>query len=223
MQTSQKSKANFFGFMSFLDRTNSSPPDNIGRDSTINGVGGVGGGRCRRSGHRSRNEYGRDGEADVGVGDGVIGLRRREHPCGNDKRERSGCFDGSRRWEWRVIGGGKGMQGSEDGSGSRTRRGEKAAAVDANCRGWDGNAANGEKIRSTAKEIERARATHNVDTLAAMAVETTEGRRKRRHHQSSSLTEEDEEEDESKRLSPSCGDKDDGDSGGGQGQNDRRN
>ena len=87
------------------------------------GVGGVGGGRPRRSGHRSRDKHGRDGEADVGAGDGVIGLRRREHPRGNDKSGRSGRFDGSRRWERRVIGGGEGMQGSEEGGGSRTRRG----------------------------------------------------------------------------------------------------
>ena len=89
------------------------------------GVGGVGGGRRRRSGHRSRDKHGRDGEADVGAGDGVIGLRRREHPRGNDKSGRSGRFDGSRRWERRVIGGGEGMQGSEEGGGSRTRRGGK--------------------------------------------------------------------------------------------------
>jgi len=31
------------------------------------GVGGVGGGRRRQSGHRSRNEHGRDGEAGIGV------------------------------------------------------------------------------------------------------------------------------------------------------------
>jgi hypothetical protein len=38
--------------------------------------------------------------------------------------------------------------------------------VDANCRGQDGDAANGEKIQSTAKETERARAMQDVDTLA---------------------------------------------------------
>ena len=31
------------------------------------------------TGHRSRYKHERDGEADVGVGDGVIQLRRREH------------------------------------------------------------------------------------------------------------------------------------------------
>ncbi len=103
------------------------------------------------------------------------------------------------------------MQGSEEGGGSRTTRGGEAAAVDANCRGRDGDIANGEKIRSTAKETERARATHDVDTLAAMAVAATEGRRKRRHRRSSSSSEEDKEE-ESERLSPSSGDEDDGDS-----------
>ncbi len=80
-----------------------------------------------------------------------------------------------------MIDGGKGMQGSEEGGGSRTRRGGGAAAVDANRRGRDGDATNGEKIQSTAKEMERARATHDVDTLVAMAVAATEGRMKRRH------------------------------------------
>jgi hypothetical protein len=51
------------------------------------GGGGVGGGRCRRSGHRSRDEHGQDGEAGIGVGNGVIGSRIREHPAhGDDKR-----------------------------------------------------------------------------------------------------------------------------------------
>ena len=87
------------------------------------GARGVGGGRRRRSGHRSRDEHGRDGKADVGVGNGAIVFRRREHPRDIDERGRSGRFDGSRRWERRVIGGGEGMQGSEEGGGSRTRRG----------------------------------------------------------------------------------------------------
>ena len=78
-----------------------------------------------RSGHWSRDEHGRDGEAGVGVGNRAIGSRRREHPCGNAKRGRSGCFDGSRRRERRVIGGGEGTQGSEEGGRSRTRRGGK--------------------------------------------------------------------------------------------------
>ena len=60
------------------------------------GGGCVGGGHRRRSGHRSRNEeHGRDGEAGIGVGDGMIGSRMREHPCGNDERGRSGRIDGS--------------------------------------------------------------------------------------------------------------------------------
>ena len=50
----------------------------------------MGGGRCRRSGHRSRDEHGRDGEAGIGVGDGAIGSRMREHPRGDDERGRSG-------------------------------------------------------------------------------------------------------------------------------------
>ena len=130
------------------------------------GGGGVGGGRRRRSGRRSRDEHGWDCEADVGVGDGVIRLRRREHPCGNDERGRSCRFDENRRWERRLIGGGEGMQGSKEGGRSRMRRGGEAAAADANCRGRDGDAANGEKIQSTAKETERARAMQDVDTLA---------------------------------------------------------
>jgi len=84
--------------------------------------GGVGGGRCQRSGHRSRDEHERDGEAGIGIGYGAIGSRRREHPRGDDERGWSGHFDGSRRWGMRVIGGGEGMQGSKEGNGSRTRR-----------------------------------------------------------------------------------------------------
>ena len=80
-----------------------------------------------------------------------------------------------------MIGGGKGMQWSEEGGRNRKRRGGESAAMDANCQGWDGDAAYREKIWSTAIETERARATHDVDTLAAMAVAATEGRRKRRH------------------------------------------
>ena len=55
------------------------------------GGGGVGGGRRWRSGHRSRDEHGRDGEAGIGIlGDGAIGCRMREHPRGDDERGRSG-------------------------------------------------------------------------------------------------------------------------------------
>jgi hypothetical protein len=61
------------------------------------GVGGVGGGRRRQSGHRSRNEHGRDGEAGIGVGDGAIGSRMMEHPHSDDERGWSGHFDGSGR------------------------------------------------------------------------------------------------------------------------------
>jgi len=46
-----------------------------------------------------------------------------EHPRGDNERGRSDRFDRSRRWETRVIGGDEGMQGSEEGSGSRKRRG----------------------------------------------------------------------------------------------------
>ena len=67
--------------------------------------GCVGSGRRQRSGHRSRNEHGRDGEAGIGVGDGVIGSRMRENPRGDDKRGRSSCIDGSERREMMVIGG----------------------------------------------------------------------------------------------------------------------
>ena len=94
--------------------------------------------------------------------------------------------------------------------------------MDANRRGRDGNTANGEKIRSTAKEKEWVRVRHDVDTVTAMAVAATEGRRKRRHHRSPSSLEKDEEEDEGKQMSPSSGVEDGGDSGGGRGQNDRR-
>ena len=82
------------------------------------GGGGVGGGRRWRSGHWSRDEHGRDGEAGIGVGDGAIGSRMREHPRGDDERGRSGRFDGSGRREMRVIGGGEGTQGSKEGGGS---------------------------------------------------------------------------------------------------------
>jgi chemotaxis response regulator CheB len=74
----------------------------------------------------------------------------------------------------RVIGGGKGTQGSKEGSGRRERAGRggegEAAAVDANRQGQDGNTTNGEKIRTTAKEKEKEkeRATHGVDTVAVM-------------------------------------------------------
>jgi hypothetical protein len=60
----------------------------------------LGGGRRRRSGQQSRNKHGRDGEAGVGIPNGAVGSRRREHPRGNDKRRWSGRFNaGSRRWE----------------------------------------------------------------------------------------------------------------------------
>ncbi len=61
------------------------------------GGGGVGCGCRRRSGHRSRDEHGRDGEAGIGVGDGAIGSRMMEHPHGNDIRGRSGRFNQSGR------------------------------------------------------------------------------------------------------------------------------
>jgi hypothetical protein len=122
----------------------------------VNGGSGVGGGRCWRSGHRSRNEHGRDGEAGIGVGDGAIGSRMREHPRGDDKRGRSGRFDGSGRREMRVIGGGEGTRHAGEQGGRRERAGQggegEAAAVDANRQGQDGDAANGEKIWTTAKE-----------------------------------------------------------------------
>jgi hypothetical protein len=83
-----------------------------------NGGGCVSGGRRWRSGHRSRDEHGRDGEAGIGVGDGAIGSRMREHPRGDDEKGRSGRFDGSGRREMRVISGGEGTQGSKEGGGS---------------------------------------------------------------------------------------------------------
>jgi hypothetical protein len=94
------------------------------------GGGGVGS-DCRwRNGHRSRDKHGRDGEAGVGVSYGAIRSRRMKHPCSDDKRGQSDHFNRSRRWERRVIGGGKGMLGSEEGGGSRKRRGGRSG-----CRG----------------------------------------------------------------------------------------
>ena len=56
----------------------------------------------------------------------------------------------------RVIGGGKGTQGSKEGGGQRERAGQggegEAAAVDANRQGVDGDATNGEMIRKTVTE-----------------------------------------------------------------------
>ena len=78
----------------------------------------VGGSRRRRSGHRSRDKHGRDGEAGIGISDGAIGSRMREHPRGDDKRGRSGRSDGSGRREMRVIGRGEGTQGSMEGDRS---------------------------------------------------------------------------------------------------------
>ncbi len=84
-----------------------------------NGGGCVGGGRRWRSGHRSRDEHGRDGDAGIGIGDGAIGSRMREHPHGDNKRGGSGRFDGSGRREMRVISRGEGTQGSKEGGGSK--------------------------------------------------------------------------------------------------------
>jgi hypothetical protein len=89
------------------------------------GGGCVGGGRRRRSGHRSRDEHGRDGEAGIGVGDGAIGSRMREHPRGDNERGRSSRFNGSGRREMRVIGGGEGTQGSKEGGGSKQDKEER--------------------------------------------------------------------------------------------------
>ena len=63
-------------------------------------------------------------------------------------------------------------------------------------RGGTGDATKGEKIWSTAKEEERARATHGVDTNAPTLVAATEGRRKRRHCRLLSSSEEENEEEE---------------------------
>ena len=103
--------------------------------------------------------------------------------------------------------------------------GGEAAAVDANRRGWDSDAANGEMIQLTAKEKEkeRVRATRDFDTVAEMAVAVTKGRRKRRHRQSSSSSEEEDDKEEGERRSPSSVNEEGGNSGGGRGQIDRRN
>ena len=164
------------------------------------GGGGVGGGRCRRSGHRSCDKHRRDDEAGIGVGDGAIGSRRREHPRGDDKKGRNRRFDGSGRREMRVIGGGEGTLVSTEGGRQREQAGRggegEAAAMDANCQGQDGNAANREMIRKTAKEKEKEKewATHDA---------ATEGRRKRRksrHCRLLSSSEEDDEEEAGRRT-----------------------
>jgi hypothetical protein len=114
------------------------------------GGGGVGGGRRWRSGHRSRDEHGRDGEAGIGVGDGAIGSRMREHPRGDDERGRSVRFDGSGRREMRVIGGGEGTQWSKEGGGSEQDKDGRGKRLQ-----WTRivrGPANGEKIWTTAKE-----------------------------------------------------------------------
>ena len=92
------------------------------------------------------------------------------------------------------MAGAKACRGARIATGAG-RGGGEAAAVDVNCWGRDGNTANGEKIRSTAKEMEWARAPHDVNTLPAMAVAATKGRRKRRHRRLSSSSEEDEDKD----------------------------
>ena len=58
----------------------------------------------------------------------------------------------------RVIGGGEGTQGSKEGGGRREQAGRggegEAAAVDTHRQGQDGDAINGEKIRTTVGEGE---------------------------------------------------------------------
>ena len=74
------------------------------------------------------DEHGQDGEAGIGVGDGTIGSRMREHPPGDKERGQSGRIDGSGRREMRVISGGEGTQGSKEGGGSeqdKERRGKR--------------------------------------------------------------------------------------------------
>jgi hypothetical protein len=94
-----------------------------------NGGGCVGGGRRWRSGHRSRDDHKRDGEAGIGVGDGAIGSRMREHPRGNNERGRSGRFN--------FDGGAKACMGARMAAGaSRTRRG-----VGSGCRGCESSGA----------------------------------------------------------------------------------
>ena len=89
--------------------------------------------------------------------------------------------------------------GSEEGGGSRTRRGVGSSSRGPwtrIVRGGMGDATKGKKIWLTVKEEERARATHGVDTNAAMVVAATEGRRKRRHCRLSSSLEEENKEEE---------------------------
>ena len=114
------------------------------------GGGGVGGGRCRRSGHWSRDEHGQDGEAGIGVGNGVIGSRIREHPAhGDDKRGGAVASMGEGDPQGRRHAGEQGGRRERAGQGGE---GEAAAVVDANHQGQDGDAANGEKIWTTAKD-----------------------------------------------------------------------
>ena len=104
--------------------------------------------------------------------------------------------------EERNEGDRRGRRHAGEQGGRRERAGQggegEAAAVDANRQGQDGDAANGEMIRKTAKEKEKEkekeRATHDA---------ATEGRRKRRksrHRRSLSSSEEDDEEEAGRRT-----------------------
>ena len=83
--------------------------------------GGGGSSRCRRSGHQSRDERGRDGEAGIGVNDSTIGSRRREYPHGNDMEE----GEEGGQWRQRHAGERGGWEQDEEGGGG-------AAAIDLN-------------------------------------------------------------------------------------------
>ena len=89
--------------------------------------------------------------------------------------------------------------------------------MDGNCQGQDGNAdaANGEKIHTTAKEKEEEKEKEKERAMHDAASEGMRKRRKIRHHRSLSSSEEDDEEEEGELGSPRSGNEDDGDSGGG--------
>jgi hypothetical protein len=88
--------------------------------------------------------------------------------------------------------------GKEGDRQGRRHAGEQGGRREQNKEGGGGtgDATKGEKIWSTAKEEERARATHGVDTNVAMVVAAMEGRRKRRHCRLLSSSEEENEEEE---------------------------
>ncbi len=72
---------------------------------------------------------------------------------------------------WLV--GAKAHKGARRAAGAG-RGGGKEAAVDADCRGRNGAADNGEKIRTTSTVMEKEKERVHDDIVAAMAVTATE-------------------------------------------------